>query len=142
LNFLLDYGVDINICTSKLGAPLAVAASRFTSRDIAVSLLRRGANILCNLEKGPGFFVLHVAQEILNIFLEGPQQFSVARVVAETSLRKFAPEVVNSKDNKGFTALHSAAEHCDLGVVKLLVGLGCDIGALDNDGNSAFSGDS
>ncbi|WP_051359856.1 ankyrin repeat domain-containing protein [Adhaeribacter aquaticus] len=52
------------------------------------------------------------------------------------SLLDNEPDIVNTKDNKGYTLLHLAAQEGNGDLIKLLLERGADINALTEDGQS------
>lgn len=127
IQLLLDYGWAIDQDLGEFGTPLHMAADSFNTREAAVLLLERGANLFCCRANGEGFNVLHRAVENPDLLLQGEQQFSLSRTLIESCPERFLPvkdELLQSVDSGGRTVMEAAIIRCDAPTVQLLVELG------------------
>lgn len=137
MGFLLDHGWDMDRdLGTTAGTPLNVAATSLLTRDAAILLLRRGANLFCCRRSGAGFNVLHRALQDPDVELKGDQQFSLVRILVESCADLFLPvldKLLGARDHLLWTPLHLAVFKCDMPSVLTLLELGrCDLAAEDS----------
>ena len=135
MGFLLDHGWDMNRDLADTGTPLNVAAASLLTRDAAILLLKRGANLFCCRQSGAGFNVLHCALQDADVQLKGDQQFSLVRILVESCSDIILPvreKLLQGRDNAMWTPLHLAVFKCDMPSLLALLELGgCDLAAQD-----------
>lgn len=116
---LLSVGADANFM-DRLGMTPIHYATRRTNVDIVEMLINNGARLDANQWRETTLFQVGSVE------------------IAELLIAKGVD--VNARDNKGATALHSAAPRENkINVVKLLIAEGADINARDNEGDSPLS---
>lgn len=57
-------------------------------------------------------------------------------MVAASALLSAAPELINVKDQDGYSALHLAVIAGNLSLAKLLLSQGADVNSADNEGHT------
>jgi ankyrin repeat protein len=113
INFLIDYGVNINSINNALNTPLHEASNN----NKAVSLfIEKGANVKARNEKG-----------------ETPLHLANCAEAIKLLILKF-PNIVNFTDKNGNLAIHKAVSKHNAPVVKILRELGSSDSTRNNDG--------
>ncbi|KAK9498035.1 hypothetical protein O3M35_003920 [Rhynocoris fuscipes] len=109
---------------------------------------RYGASALMYAcQQGKGVDVLHIIQTKPEATTERERTLKTALhycaesgeggVIAAGALLKAAPELINLKDQDGYTALHLAVIAGNLSLTKLLLSHRADINSADNEGHTA-----
>ena len=123
---LLDKGADINAQDFSGATPLARALFVKKSRDAAIYLITRGADINLKMNKGnTGSAPLHLASSIKS---DWPVAFSLLRAGAD----------VNAVDSRRRTALHIAAASGNTVLLPRLIDAGADLNKRDEDALTAL----
>lgn len=160
---LIKHGADVNGQDNSSQAPLDLAAQSGSAKIVSI-LLNSGADI--NDDDVFGRTALHSAAadgnlEIVKLLVERGAnlnlcdrqgistlalavRYSGNLDVARYLLQKLAAQgdknsYITAVDIRGQTVLHAAAAGGNLGIVKLLIEEGADLGLRDKKGNSALS---
>jgi ankyrin repeat protein len=147
-------GADINSATKITGmTPLMAAVSR-NNRDLALFLLKNGAEVNQRTKWGTTAFTFAVGtgnMDMIKILMDYKADLKIENIMGATALHLAAirsnVEVakllidngldVNHKEIDGFTPLHFAAVSGHTEMVKLLLARGANVNAVTKNGKTA-----
>jgi ankyrin repeat protein len=137
---------------SDIGDPPPIGSGRLTSLQFVRALVERGANVNARLDKGaprPPYAATLLRSEGATPFLMAADRADVPlmRELLKLGADPFLPNADNSTPLMAAAGLGTAnpleeagTEPEALEAVKLLLGLGADINAVDNNGDTAMHG--